>query len=81
MQDDLCEEADAERYPTMQRLRAARGTPAMPSPREASKLLAEVIPHLLARPSGGYVDVRKFDIPSTQAQAQAGPDSTAQAQG
>lgn len=62
MQDYLCDEneTDAARFPSLQRLREARNTPQMPTPRQASEVIADVIPRLLSYPSGAFVDIRKM---------------------
>lgn len=63
MQDHLCdpEEVDVEKYPSVQKLRDARGTNSMPTPRAAAHRLAQVIPKLKDYPSGSYVDVRTMN--------------------
>ena len=60
MQDELCDPArtDATRFPSLERLRAARGSAAMPDPRAAAERIAELLPTLHERPSGSFVDVR-----------------------
>jgi len=62
MQDYLCHEAevDAERFPSLQRLRAARNTAQMPWPRQAGEIIADTIPRLLQYPSGTFVDIRNL---------------------
>ena len=67
MMDHLCEEADAEAFPALQRLRAARGTDAMPSPREAAERVIGVLSELKQRPSGAFVDIREILDPDTHA--------------
>ena len=63
MQDYLCDESetDAGRFPSLQRLRDARNTPQMPTPRQAAELIANAIPRLLNYPSGAFVDIRTMD--------------------
>ncbi len=61
MQDYLCDEADAERFQSLQRLRAARGTPAMPTPEQAARMIADIVPGLTAHPTGGFLDVRDLN--------------------
>lgn len=68
MMDHLCEEADAERFPALQRLRQARGTRAMPGPLEAAERLVSVLPRLRDWPSGSFVDIREILEPETYAQ-------------
>ena len=60
MQAELCDPArtDATRYPSLRRLRDARGTDAMPDPRAAAERIADLLPALAGRPSGSFVDVR-----------------------
>ncbi len=60
MQAVLCDPAqtDGERYPSLQRLRAARGSDAMPDPRRAAERIVDLLPELRERPSGSFVDVR-----------------------
>lgn len=60
MQAVLCdpEQTDGERFPSLQRLRAARGTDAMPDPRTAAERILDLLPGLADRPSGSFVDVR-----------------------
>jgi NAD(P)-dependent dehydrogenase (short-subunit alcohol dehydrogenase family) len=60
MMDYLCEEADAEAFPALQRLQQARGTPAMPGPLEAADRLISVLPRLKEWPSGSFVDIREI---------------------
>jgi len=58
MQDHLCDQVDREQFPSINKLRSARGTAAMPHPREAGELIAAVIPRLLGYPSGDFLDIR-----------------------
>ena len=46
MQDYLCDpdQVEAERFPSVQKLRSARGSDAMPTPQAAAKRIADVIP-------------------------------------
>jgi NAD(P)-dependent dehydrogenase (short-subunit alcohol dehydrogenase family) len=62
MQDYLCDasQADAERFPSLQKLRAARNTSQMPTAREAGDLIADTIPGLLDYPSGVFLDIRNM---------------------
>lgn len=60
MQDYLCEVVDKEEFPSMQRLKDARGTEAMPNGTMAGKKIANLIPSLLETPSGSYQDIRKL---------------------
>ncbi len=63
MMDHLCVEADAETFPALKRLRAARGTEAMPGPREAARTLFEALPEIRRRPSGSFIDLREIADP------------------
>jgi NAD(P)-dependent dehydrogenase (short-subunit alcohol dehydrogenase family) len=60
MMDDLCEQGDPGRFPALDRLRRARGTDAMPGPREAANRLIAVLPRLKDWPSGSFVDIREI---------------------
>lgn len=61
MQDYLTALAADERYPTVERLKAAKGTEQMPDGLEAGRRLWQIAPQLVERvASGSYVDVRKF---------------------
>lgn len=67
MMDYLCEEADAEAFPALNRLRKARGTLAMPGPDEAAARIVSVLPDLRDRPSGSFVDIREILEPEEYA--------------
>lgn len=67
MMDHLCGEADAGRYPALQRLRQARGTDAMPGPEAAAARVVSVLPALRERPSGSFVDIREILEPEEYA--------------
>jgi benzil reductase ((S)-benzoin forming) len=54
---DLPEDA---RFPTVERLKKAAGTPAMPAPEESAPRLAEAMRSLRARESGRFWDLRSF---------------------
>jgi len=60
MMDYLCEQADPQNFPALQRLRDARGTETMPPPREAAAKVLSVVPQLRERPSGSFVDIREI---------------------
>ena len=60
MQDYLCAEPDAEAFPTLQRLRAARGTEDMPDPETAAAKILEVLPQLRNTTRGSFVDIRQL---------------------
>ncbi|WP_018863356.1 MULTISPECIES: SDR family NAD(P)-dependent oxidoreductase [Thioalkalivibrio] len=61
MQDYLCEEADREAFPVLQRLKAARGTEAMPTPEKAAEAVLAVLPRLRRTTRGSFVDIRQLD--------------------
>ena len=67
MMDTLCERSDATRFPALERLRRARGTPAMPDPEEAALRILSVLPALRKRPSGSFVDIREILEPDEYA--------------
>lgn len=58
MQDHLCALPEDERFPAMARLKAARGTDAMPGPRAAADMLIARLDELRRKESGSFVDVR-----------------------
>lgn len=62
MQDYLCDprQVDADRFASVTRLRAARGTEAMPGPEAAAQRLLAVLPTLRAHPSGSFLDLREL---------------------
>ncbi len=62
MQDYLCDNnnADIKEFPSLQALRSARGTDAMPDPQKAAENIAAIIPKLMLEQSGSFVDVRNF---------------------
>ena len=61
MQDYLCGEITDPRFsPSADKLRAARGTSAMPTPEQAGALIAEAIPSLTSFPSGDFIDIRNL---------------------
>lgn len=59
MQTYLCTQVDEQEFPTATRLKAAKGTSAMPQPLDAGKLIAQFINTLSHYPSGSFVDIRK----------------------
>lgn len=75
MMDHLCEEADAEEFPALKRFRNARGTEAMPSPREAAERLLSVLDDLRTRPSGSFIDIREILDPEAYARLYAKPST------
>lgn len=68
----LCEEADAQAFPALERLREARGTAAMPGPNEAAERLVSVLPQLKDRPSGSFIDIREILDPDGYARLYQG---------
>lgn len=59
MQDYLCEDVDTDDYPSVQKLKDARGTETMPGPRQAADQLLELLDTLREdHESGSFVDVR-----------------------
>lgn len=60
MQDYLCGEVDSEEFPSVQKLKDARGTEHMPGPREAADRILDLLPDLREKhESGSFVDIRK----------------------
>ncbi|MEM9445180.1 MAG: SDR family NAD(P)-dependent oxidoreductase [Verrucomicrobiota bacterium] len=61
MQDYLCGgKVDLSQFSSLQKLMNARGTDAMPNPQEAAAKLMKVMPSLILKPSGEFVDIRKL---------------------
>lgn len=61
MQDYLCGEVDSEDFPSVQKLKDARGTDDMPSPREAGDRIIDLLDTLRDDyESGAFVDMRKL---------------------
>ncbi|WP_018141296.1 SDR family NAD(P)-dependent oxidoreductase [Thioalkalivibrio sp. ALJ7] len=60
MQDYLCDEADRESFPVLQRLKAARGTQDMPTPEDAARTILDVLPRLHHTTRGSFVDIRQL---------------------
>ncbi len=60
MQDYLTGLPEDERFSPLAKLKAAKGTEAMPDKDTAARLLAEAFPKLLEYPSGSYADIRKM---------------------
>lgn len=59
MQDYLCGEVDSEEFPSVQKLKDARGTDRMPSARQAAETILDLLAGLRENhPSGAFVDVR-----------------------
>jgi benzil reductase ((S)-benzoin forming) len=59
MQDYLCGDVDSEEFPSVQKLKDARGTDDMPSPREAGDQIIDLLETLKSdHESGAFVDIR-----------------------
>ncbi len=59
MQDYLCGEVDSEEYPSVQKLKDARGTSDMPTSREVADRILDLLDELKAdHSSGAFVDLR-----------------------
>ncbi len=60
MQEYLCHQVDAQRYPSIERLVQAYGSDDMPSPEQAAERIAASFERCFDHPSGSFVDVRKL---------------------
>ncbi len=59
MQDYLCEEVDHQEYPSVEKLRQARGTDDMPDARQSAANILKLLPQLSRdHDSGAFVDIR-----------------------
>lgn len=59
MQDHINDTADTEAFPSVKRLKQARGTAAMPGPQEVADRIVNALPTLREHyPSGAFVDIR-----------------------
>src|SRR5699024_6470024 len=59
MQDHINDTADTEAFPSVKRLKQARGTATMPGPRAVADTIAQALPTLREQyPSGAFVDIR-----------------------
>lgn len=63
MQDQICALDEDERFPTVDRLKAARGTETMPQPLQAAEAIVAQLSLLRRRPSGQYADIRMLPKP------------------
>lgn len=61
MQDYLCGEVDSEEFPSVQKLKDARGTEDMPGPDAAAEEILGSLDKLREGQSGRFVDMRKLD--------------------
>ncbi len=62
MQDVLCGKGDedVERFPSLARIQAARGTDTMPTPEAVATRLLDAFERVRRQPSGSFVDIRKM---------------------
>ncbi len=61
MQDYIYAKVDESRYPSVKKLKQARGTPDMPEPREAARRIVDALQRLPREiKSGEYTDIRRF---------------------
>lgn len=62
MQDYLCGDVDSAEFPSVQKLKDARGTEQMPGPRAAAARILDLLDTLRERyDSGSFVDIRTMD--------------------
>jgi NAD(P)-dependent dehydrogenase (short-subunit alcohol dehydrogenase family) len=62
MQDYLCTQVSPDDFPSVQRLREARGTQAMPNADQAAVLFLKALTQVLQLDSGVFTDVRKLTL-------------------
>ncbi|MBD3670236.1 MAG: SDR family NAD(P)-dependent oxidoreductase [Gammaproteobacteria bacterium] len=67
MMDYLCSKPDPNEYPALARIREARGTAAMPKPRQAAERIMKVVEGLREFESGSFIDIRQIDAPDEYA--------------
>lgn len=61
MQEHISENVDSRAFPSVKRLQQACGTPAMPTPEVAARLIADALPGLREQlPSGSFADIRQL---------------------
>ncbi len=61
MQDYIRDEVDSEEFPSVQKLKEARGTEKMPTPREAADSILDLLDDLKENhESGDFVDIREL---------------------
>lgn len=59
MQDQINSDVDADAFPSVRRLKEARGTDAMPGPRSTARMIINALPGLRERhATGEFVDIR-----------------------
>ncbi len=61
MLDDINNNVDTSVFPAIQRLKDAIGSPSMPEPRIAGRVLADAFEKLLDYPSGSFLDIRTME--------------------
>jgi len=64
----LCNDADSQAFPALQRLKDARGTDAMQSPQVAASKILQALPALKDFASGSFVDLRQIYYPDEYAE-------------
>lgn len=64
----LTDNADSETFPALKRLKAARDTEAMQSPRDAAKRIFDALEPLKEYASGSFVDLRQIFAPQEYAE-------------
>ena len=64
----LTDNADSNAFPALKRLKAARGTEAMQSPRQAGQRIFEALKPLRGFESGSFVDLRQIFAPEQYAE-------------
>ena len=64
----LTESADSQAFPALKRLKAAYGTEAMQSPRDAAKRIFDALEPLKEYASGSFVDLRQIFAPEEYAE-------------
>jgi len=60
MQDYIYKNADQNKFPVVQKLKKAKGTPQMPQPEDAAPIIAEAIEKVKRNDSGKFLDVRSL---------------------
>lgn len=60
MQDYLTSLPEDERFPSIEKMKSAKGTDKMPSPEEAASMLADAIEKVMEYESGSFADVREM---------------------
>lgn len=60
MQDYLCSQTEVDKYPSLSRIQASRGTDGMPHPEQLAEKLPAVFEEIKSLESGGFIDIRKM---------------------